>query len=788
MSEVRAPAIRQRKTRDDLAHLSGVERGAYRVFEFLSSIRLAVIVLPWLIIECIVGALIEAKVNTGAARYFVYDSWHFFACLGMLALNIFSAAVIRFPWKRYQVGFVVTHIGLLILLFGSFLTLRHKLDSLMVATKFEGQSDESRWAKTIVDPTKELIEVAELDEKTGKEKNTYRTHVELGPFTWGDKLFGFIPWRRDHEETYKLSNGDQVRVKQFYANCAKEETYVPAEPGVLGLPAIKAELAFDGRALFSRWIPLGTQVKSVDLQFGVLTAWKASSEEYWRHFVHAQPKASQGGEDAGGGLLGWLTVSTGERQHRFRVDDLRRGKALPIPGTKDSIEVVDYFADARLGSKPGSLTAGGDEPNNPGLHLRIVRDGKPVDAYVLADAFKNRGIADKQPAPFRFKYRTAEDAETRPSLAVSVGDHHTTFGLAELEQGAVTIPGTDVKLELLEFLPSARVKHDQSGLVNEEGGSPNPAVRLAVERPGKPRAEVLAFGDRYLDTMIDGRRDVRLTLFTPPQKPLIELCAGPSGKVAYRAWSSDSLIGSGELEIGKPVPSWTIPRQNATVLLSAQEFIPNGRPDAKLIPKPLEPRETGERGAVVEVRTPDGKATVNLYRNPEAFEDETAWVNVQIKDRLLKVRLASEELQLPFAIRLEDFVEPKIPGTNQAAMYTSIVTLKDEKRKIEEKSVITMNRPLRHTAAPDDEAFGGFLRSILDPLVPQSYALYQTSILQTEQGPMSTYTVSRDPGIIIKYVGFLTSTLGIFLMFYLGGYFRSAKTRTPRGSVEGDDE
>ena len=168
------------------------------------------------------------------------------------------------------------------------------------------------------------------------------------------------------------------------------------------------------------------------------------------------------------------------------------------------------------------------------------------------------------------------------------------------------------------------------------------------------------------------------------------------------------MIGSGELEIGKPVPSWTIPRQNATVLLSAQEFVPNGRPDAKLIPKPLEPRENGERGAVVEVRTPDGKATVNLYRNPEAFEDETAWVTVQIKDRLLKVRLASEELQLPFAIRLEDFVEPKIPGTNQAAMYTSIVTLKDEKRKIEEKSVITMNRPLRHTAASDEEAFGGF--------------------------------------------------------------------------------
>jgi len=222
--DARKPAIRQRRTRDDLAHLSGVERGAYRVFEFFSSIRLAVVVLPWLILECITGALIEAKVNTGAARYFVYGAWHFYACLALLAVNIFCAALSRFPWKRYQTGFVVTHIGLLILLFGSFLTLRHKLDSLMVATKFEGESDDKRWVRTIVDPTKEVIEVAELDPQTGKDKNLYRTPVELGPFTWGDTILGFIPWKKDYEETYKLTNGDELRVKEFYANCAREET------------------------------------------------------------------------------------------------------------------------------------------------------------------------------------------------------------------------------------------------------------------------------------------------------------------------------------------------------------------------------------------------------------------------------------------------------------------------------------------------------------------------------------------------------------------------------------
>jgi hypothetical protein len=798
MSDARAPAIRKRKTRDDLAHLSGLERGAYRVFEFLSSIRLAVVVLPWLILECIAGALIEAKVNTGAARYFVYGAWHFYLCLGLLALNIFCAALIRFPWKRYQTGFVVTHIGLLVLLFGSFLTLRHKLDSLMVAEKFEGDPDEKRWRKTVVDPAKEVLVLEELDPEKREEngefrvKNTYRAPVDFGPFSWGHKVFGFIPWKTDHEETFKLASGDELRVKQFFANCTWERDYVPAEPGVSGSTVVNLALTFQDEAVFAGWVPVGADPKPVSIRFGALSRWKVPSDEHVEHFVHARPKETPAVADEGGGLLGWLTVSYGDKEHRFRVDDLRRGKTVPIPNTKDAIEVVDYFPDARLGGKEGTLTAGSEDPNNPGLHLKLVKDGKTTDAFVLADPFKNRAISDKQPAPYRFKYRTTDDAGPGggPSLAVSFGNHHATFTLDELRQGPATVPGTQTRVQLLEYLASARVKPDGSGLTSEEGGSPNPAVRLAVEQPGKPRAEVLAFGDRYLDGMIDARRDVRVTLFTPatsPTQPLLELVTSPSGRIGYRLWSSTGFHSAGELEIGTPVPAWTIPQGNVTLQLTARGVVANGRPDLKLTPKPLEPRTNGERGAVVELRTRDGKATVNLARNPDAFDDKSGAVTLQIKDRLLRVRLASEELDLPFAIRLEDFIEPKIPGTNRPAMFTSIVTLKDERRKIEEKSVITMNRPLRHTAMPDGQSTN-FLRSLLEPLVPQSYALYQTSISQTQRGPMSTYTVSRDPGIIIKYVGFITSTVGIFLMFYLGGYFRTAKAKAPAGSVEGDDE
>ena len=39
-------------------------------------------------------------------------------------MNILCAALIRFPWKKRQIGFVITHTGLLTILAGSYSCLR----------------------------------------------------------------------------------------------------------------------------------------------------------------------------------------------------------------------------------------------------------------------------------------------------------------------------------------------------------------------------------------------------------------------------------------------------------------------------------------------------------------------------------------------------------------------------------------------------------------------------------------------------------------------------------------
>src|SRR5436305_779149 len=62
----------------------------------------------------------ERDYGRHAAATMIYTSWWFAAIFVLLAINIFGAAAVRYPWKRRQHGFVVVHIGLLTLIAGFF--------------------------------------------------------------------------------------------------------------------------------------------------------------------------------------------------------------------------------------------------------------------------------------------------------------------------------------------------------------------------------------------------------------------------------------------------------------------------------------------------------------------------------------------------------------------------------------------------------------------------------------------------------------------------------------------
>ncbi|PCH51265.1 MAG: cytochrome C biogenesis protein [Flavobacteriaceae bacterium] len=114
----------------------------------------------------------------------------------------------------------------------------------------------------------------------------------------------------------------------------------------------------------------------------------------------------------------------------------------------------------------------------------------------------------------------------------------------------------------------------------------------------------------------------------------------------------------------------------------------------------------------------------------------------------LSVAYGSKIIQLPFYIKLKDFIMDKYPGTNSASSYASEVQLIDTKNEVQRDFRIYMNNILTY----------------------KGYRFFQSSFDKDEKG---TYlSVNNDYwGTLVSYIGYVLLTLGMVLTFF------SKKTR-----------
>ena len=90
-----------------------------RLFRVLGSLKLAVVLLVIIAGVLAIATFYESAASTKAVTTQVYKSWWFnYLLLGLLAVNVASAAFTRWPWKRKHIGFVITHAGIITILGG----------------------------------------------------------------------------------------------------------------------------------------------------------------------------------------------------------------------------------------------------------------------------------------------------------------------------------------------------------------------------------------------------------------------------------------------------------------------------------------------------------------------------------------------------------------------------------------------------------------------------------------------------------------------------------------------
>jgi hypothetical protein len=101
---------------------------SHRLFDFFASLKLAVLLIISLATILAVGTFYEAAHGTADAQRVIYKSWFVSLEMLLLIINLTCAAIDRLPWRKYHIGFVVTHAGIITLIIGSLITQKRGID------------------------------------------------------------------------------------------------------------------------------------------------------------------------------------------------------------------------------------------------------------------------------------------------------------------------------------------------------------------------------------------------------------------------------------------------------------------------------------------------------------------------------------------------------------------------------------------------------------------------------------------------------------------------------------
>ena len=109
-----------------------------KLFDLLSSLKLAVILLVLLLIGLSIGTIVESRAGVETAGAMVYYSWWFLGLQGLFATNVGLSIASLFPWGKRRLGFLLLHASLLVIFAGSAMTYFMKIEGSLPL--WEGES------------------------------------------------------------------------------------------------------------------------------------------------------------------------------------------------------------------------------------------------------------------------------------------------------------------------------------------------------------------------------------------------------------------------------------------------------------------------------------------------------------------------------------------------------------------------------------------------------------------------------------------------------------------------
>ena len=103
-----------------------------KFWRFSSSFQLGIPILVVIAMLIAWGTIVESQYDAYAAKKMVYDSWMMWMAMCLLVYNLTIVVLDRWPWQFKHYPFITVHAGLVVIVFGGFVTSEYGLDGQMV--------------------------------------------------------------------------------------------------------------------------------------------------------------------------------------------------------------------------------------------------------------------------------------------------------------------------------------------------------------------------------------------------------------------------------------------------------------------------------------------------------------------------------------------------------------------------------------------------------------------------------------------------------------------------------
>jgi len=696
---------------------------------FLASVKLAVICIFTLAMVLAGATFFESGYGIPAVRQFVYQNKAFAVLLAFLGTNIFCAATIRFPWKKRQTGFVVTHIGLLVILAGAFVSL---------SQSDEGQlgMPEGTKSNELVKINDSVVLVQKFDPTAQRWGDRYTFHLDAGAFSWRS------------EELAKLANDSSYQARVWLARAAFGSAlaillvylYVwvirrPPGLGVVGGSAIVSVLLA---------ITAGTGIL-------MLATPRTPRSEVLTN-EHDPFKLVVTDYIASSGINELRAEDEADGHPTAKISLL-----VTPPGQKTSTDFLDgrnwfegteaTFFRSTLPGAPATISY--QYTSGPGAAF-ILDDFLHPPKVPNVDKAARFHYLDKTGARRVFEWRLND---IKPDENVRLPDSDLTITLSLLEDKSTETLQAKDNFDEATGEPVAHVAHFRA----KAGDGPERDVRAIANLPEFSAAQ----GELPKGLL-------SLSYFYPP--PLtakgggmggalakIEFLHVEGGKVYVRAIGREGLMGEvGQIETGAKFPIIASAKMPMQIAVRVDDVREKARLRNVYLPFELAKPDWDKAIPAIQAELTVKGVTkkVSLLHPVTLLPNAVRWSTLRFPEATYRVSFDFDRQPFPFTLELKKFEPGKDPGSDNPATFRSDVTLTDvEKRMVDEPRAIYMNNPLTHR----DWSFyqSNFFR-VDDPDTGRKNGAYA-----------SVFQVHYDPAWKIIYGGCLLLVFGIFLQFYM---------------------